>query len=207
MNFEELRRIWREQNDNPESETGDEDMTIEQTVDVLRRTLQKTHRQIDRRDLLESGIAITMIFFFGFAFTQVPTVMSKSGCAVIIAGLLVIIYRLRRSRHAETDTTDRTLPLDQFCRIESDRLAQEARLLKTVPLWYIAPGLIGANLMFFGVAGLSTTSAIYLAATSLFCFWVFRANRKAAIQTIEPLKKEVKALLSELEAENDSAES
>jgi hypothetical protein len=76
---------------------------------------------------------------------------------------------------------------------------------RTVPLWYIAPGLIGANLMFFGVAGLSTTSAIYLAATSLFCFWVYRANRKAAVQTIEPLKKEVKALLSELEAENDSA--
>ena len=206
MNFEELRRIWREHNDNPESETGDENMTIEQTVDVLRQTLQKTHRQIDRRDLLESGIAITMIFFFGFAFTQVPTVMSKSGCVVIIAGLLVIIYRLRRSRHTE-DTTDSTLPLDQFCRIESECLAQEARLLRTVPLWYIAPCLIGANLMFFGVAGLSTTSAIYLTATSLFCFWVYRANRKVAVQTIEPLKKEVKGLLSELEAENDSAES
>ena len=206
MNFEQLRRIWREHNDKPESETGDENMTIEQTVDVLRQTLQKTHRKIDRRDLLESGIAITMIFFFGFAFTQVPTVMSKSGCVVIIAGLLVIIYRLRRNRHTE-DTTDSTLPLDQFCRIESERLAQEARLLRTVPLWYIAPCLIGANLMFFGVAGLSTTSAIYLAATSLFCFWVYRANRKAAIQTIEPLKEEVNALLSELEAENDSAES
>ena len=129
--------------------------------------------------------------------------MSQIGIGIIIAGLCLIVYRLRLRRHTNNGV-DHSQSIESFCREEKRRLDNEISLLRTVPLWYIAPGFLGANIAFIGVAGINTFSMLYLAGTMAFCVWVARANAQAANEQMEPLREAVESLNAELEQESET---
>ena len=201
MKFDELRAVWRQQGKSKPPQSGDEEMTFEQTVESLRGQIDQNRRDLLKRDVIESGIALVLIVVFGFVIFQLPTLMSKIGIGIIIAGLCVIIYRLRLRRHA-TSSLDHSQSIESFCREEKRRLDHEIALLRTVPLWYIAPGFLGANIAFIGISGVNTYSMIYLAGTFAFCVWVARANAQAASEQMEPLREAVESLNVELDQDS-----
>jgi len=198
MKFDELRDVWRQQGESKQPQPGDEEMTLEQTVDSLRQQIAKNRSDILKRDVIESGIALVLMVVFGYAIFKLPTLMSQIGIGIIIAGLCVIVYRLRLRRHTDR-SVDHSQSIESFCREEKRRLDHEISLLRTVPLWYIAPGFLGANIAFIGMAGVTTFSMLYLAGTFAFCVWVARANAHAASEQMEPLREAVESLNAELD--------
>ena len=80
MNFDELKRSWKERNDKLAGEN------VDQLVDRLRTRSSWFETTIARRDLREHAAAVFVLLFFGVSFFSLPTVMAQIGCGIIMAG-------------------------------------------------------------------------------------------------------------------------
>ena len=67
----------------------------------------------------------------------------------------------------------------EFCRIELDRLDRQIQLLRSVLWWYIAPCILGVNIMFVGMAGLGIDSLVYFIVTLLFAWGIVCAQHES----------------------------
>ena len=67
-------------------------------------------------------------------------------------------------------------PVREFCRIELGRLDRQIQLLRGVLWWYIAPCVVGVNVMFVGMAGFGAASVVYGLVTLLLAWGLYALN-------------------------------
>jgi hypothetical protein len=193
MRFDELPSAWQKENDKSLS-PEDRDATI---FRVCRR-VERIGGTVLRRDLIETIAALFVIFWFGGMVLSADNLVSKIGAGFLVFWALFIIWKLHRTR-----TIQQPAPLDapvhEFCRIELDRLDRQVQLLHSVLWWYIAPAVIGANLVFAGFAGLGVASRAYFIFTLLLAWGIYALNMRAIATELIPARNELANLLSQLE--------
>jgi hypothetical protein len=77
------------------------------------------------------------------------------------------------------------------------RLDRQIQLLRSVLWWYIAPGIIGVNTMFIGLAGFGIGSLAYCVLTLLLAWGIYELNMRAVAKQLVPPRNELASLLSQ----------
>jgi len=195
MKFDDLASAWQEQND--------QSLSPEDREAIIARVCRRVERLsgvVIRRDVIETIAAVVVIIFFGGFMYNAPTdyVVSKFGAGFLVCWALFIIYKMHRTR-----TIQRPAPIDapvrEFCRIELDRLDRQIQLLGSVLWWYIAPCIIGVNIMFVGLAGLGIDSLAYCIFTLLLAWAIYALNMRAVAKCLAPSRNELANLNNQLE--------
>ena len=195
MRFDDLATAWKEQNAQPLSAADREAMIAR----VCRR-VERLGGVVVRRDTRETIVAVLLILCFGGYALAAPAdhVVSRTGAGLLVCWAVFIIYKMYRAR-----TIQKPAPLDapvrEFCRIEVARLDRQIRLMRGVLWWYIAPCMIGVNIMFVGMAGLSAASLVYCIATLLLAWGIYALNMTAVAKELTPARNELAGLLNQLQ--------
>ena len=193
MNLDDLGREWRA--------TNEVASTQEQRERLIAATCRRVERfwgRIVRRDLIETVTAVVLIFVFGRMVISLDDLISRIGAGSLVLSLLLIIWKLHRTRTIQCPAPI-DAPVRDFCRIELDRLDRQIQLLRRVLWWYIAPIIVGANMVYVGTNGLGIDSLFYVLFTVLLAWFIYALNMLAVATGLMPLHDEVADVLSRLE--------
>ena len=120
------------------------------SVDDFFRDTQEFERRIRQRNRREILAGVLVILGVGAGVWRGPNLMTRVGCALVMAGALFIIYRIR------TRAMPSSIPLDtpQAHAVAAYRreLQVQRDLLRTVTSWYLLPLLPGAAVLMLGQA-------------------------------------------------------
>ncbi len=193
MNLDDLGREWRA--------TNEVAATQEQRERLIAATCRRVERfwgRIVRRDLIETATAVVLIFVFGWMVISLDDLISRIGAGSLVLSSLFIVWKLHRTR-----TIQRPAPIDapvrDFCRIELDRLDRQIQLLRGVLRWYIAPIILGTNMIYIGRSGFGIDSLFYVIITVLLAWFIYALNMLAVATELIPLHDEVADVLGRLE--------
>ena len=200
MNFEELGRVWRD-------EGGEVLRARTETLSPLRKRVREVEAKVRRRDRLESGAALVLAPAFLFltwlvASRSMP--IAALGAAVLALWCLAIPRRLRRARPSEPDVGR---PVAQALAEEGNFLRAQEALLLQVPIWYIAPCLVGALLFVFGIPSAPSYRLKFTVVALAFGVLVTLMNLQTARRVLRPLRLEVEGWLADLDDAPLSGES
>lgn len=195
MTFDDLSITWKEQNDQP--------LSSEDREAVVMRVCRRAERLggvVVRRDLVETIAAVFVMFIFGQHLFTSPAdyVVSKFGAGFVVCWAVFIIYKLHRTRTIQKPASP-DASVREFCRTEIGRLDRQIRLLRGVLWWYIAPCLIGANIMYLGIAGLGAATLAYSISTVLLGWGIYLLNMYAVKKSLVPARNELASLLNRLD--------
>ena len=195
MTFDDLATAWKEQNDQPLSPEDREAMIIR----VCRR-VERLGGVVIRRDIIETIAAVFVIIFFARNFYVAPAdyVVSKIGSGFLVCWAVFVIYKMHRTRTLQKPAS-LDAPVREFCRIELGRLDRQIQLLRSVLWWYIAPCIIGVNIVFVATAGFGIASLVYCIATLLLAWGIYALNMRAVAKGLAPPRNELARLLNQLE--------
>jgi len=193
MEFDKLKSAWQERP--VENFPGQPDREI---VDAVLARLDSVQQVIRRRDGREIGAAIGSIVLFGIWFWTEHAWAARLGCAIIIAGSVLIIVRLLAA-HSRNRRPRLHLRLREYCAAERDRVEVQIRLLRSVLWWYLAPSVVGSNLFVFGLIGWHAVGVGFLIFSLALGAVLYRMNLRAVRIRLMPLKQELDYLISELD--------
>ena len=195
MKFDDLAIAWKEQNDQPLSPEDREALIVR----VCRR-VERLGGVVIRRDVIEAIAALFVIIFFGRNFYVAPAdyVVSKIGSAFLVCWAVFVIYKMYRARTIQRPAS-LDAPVREFCRIEVGRLDRQIQLLRSILWWYIAPCIIGVNIVSVGTAGLGAASLVYGISTLLLAWGIYALNMMAIAKNLAPARDELAGLLNQLE--------
>ncbi len=189
MTFEDLPSVWqsdRERAPDPEAVLA---AAVEQS-----RALEKTVRG---RDRLETVASLAMVPLFAASAAMTTSTVARTGAVILTVACLVIPLRLRAARLL-FDANGRDGELRAFLRSERERVAAQARLLRTVLWWYLLPLGVGVVMLFGGGAQSWPLSLGYAAFVTVFYAWLYRLNQRAVAEHLKPRLVELDSLLSGL---------
>src|SRR5947208_9144935 len=166
MTLDDLDTEWRATN-----EAAATKEQREQLIAATRHRVNRLWGQIFRRDVKETIAAVFVAIFFGRYIFATNFVVSMSALWLVYWALQVI-YKMYRTRTIRKPAS-LDAPVQEFCRIELDRLDRQIQLLRSVLWWYIAPCMIGVNAFFIGLAGFGIASVVYCIFTLLLGWWLY----------------------------------
>src|SRR5665647_3632876 len=89
MDENTLKQLWL--NSNTEQKV---EINIDLLIESITQKILKMKKQIKSRDAREIFLSICMILLFGWWLIVVPLLLAKIGAAIIIAGCILVIFRL-----------------------------------------------------------------------------------------------------------------
>jgi biopolymer transport protein ExbB/TolQ len=182
------------------------------------------NRKVRRRDYLEIGAALLVIFIFGRLAYYTEPWLAKTGAGIVVAGATLIIFRILFSRRREKEPPLDTDIRGQLLRFR-EKVTKQIRLLDGVLYWYILPPYAGMMLFVAGILADSYAKAdlaavvrktnqgmgmlvvllgcmlglLILAVITFICYRVYRLNIRAVREDLQPLKARVEQALAQLE--------
>jgi len=166
---DDIRRVWQDQ------PVENKPMPIEE----IRRKAQQFEKQIAQRNRGEYlGAAVGIAAFTGYLFVF-PSPVARTGSAMVIAGLLLILAQIRR--RAVPATLPAELASTASLEFHRGELARQRGLLNSAWLWYCMPLLPG--LVVFTAGILPHRTGLILASAGLYLVffgWIGWLNRRAA---------------------------
>ena len=144
---------------------------------------------VRRRDRRETLVALALLPVFSYFALQADGLVVRLGSLILALSCLIIPLRLRAARHKPPDPG---LPLATFLRLELELVLQQRRLLLTVPLWYLGPLGVGVILFFAGSGASRGLTVLYAAVVIVFFGWLYRLNRTAVAEELEPRERELR---------------
>lgn len=115
----------------------------------LSRRAGRFQRRIARRNFLEYAAALLVCAGFGFYLWKFPDVLMRLGSVLVILGILVVVWQLRRRASSHPmPGAESALPCRDFHRAE---LVRQRDALRAVWLWYVAPLVPGMVVFRWGV--------------------------------------------------------
>jgi hypothetical protein len=165
---------------------------------AIRARVLRLRRTIVARDRRETWTGVTAALLFVVFAVRATAALPRIGYAVSIAATAVIVWRLRRARNAANERATDVSVL-AFCRAERANVDDQIQLLRTVLWWYLAPLMVGVNLVVFGLAGIRPLTLLFLVATLLLSAVVYWANIRAVTRQLMPLRDELDRLVAEFE--------
>jgi hypothetical protein len=199
MELDSLREAWQRQRVGAMANQPDREI-----MKSIQQRLVHLHQIIGRRDRREIGAAIFGALIFGYLFVIVNRGLSRIGAGIIIAGSVLIIVKLKLARKQQHDPQAQ-LNLTEFFLSERERIQAQIRLLRSVPLWYLGPILLGANLFFAGRRNFFPEGLGFFVISLLLAAFVYWLNLQAVRHQLLPIKRELDSLIGELELNGDEA--
>ncbi len=146
---------------------------------------------------MEIAAGIFVIFWFGSMTVKLDSWVSKIGSLICVCGAIFIIYKLQRGRKVQGESR-LDVSIREYCRMEIERIKNQIHLIQTIASWYIAPCIIGANLVFAGSSSSWLATSLYFVCTLLFSWFIYALNQRAVTKQFIPLYEELKSLEKEL---------
>jgi hypothetical protein len=205
MNFEDIGRVWREQG------TGD---FQRRKIENLSMVQGRAERFLDRH--YRKGIFLFVITFLGLAAAVAVAAVADAGRPWLAwPGLIILIATLLRGLFSwqglRRPRIDATPPVRHAVQAAVDRLVFMERFWERAgTLRFYLPFLTGEILAFEGFRPVGEERGIVSAGfySLLFFIVVYGSfnNRRAARQTVRPLREELESWLADLAAfEHDSS--
>jgi hypothetical protein len=195
VTLDDLQGAWRRRG-TPEGSTE----TTARELDAARARAGELERTVRRRDRRETLIALALLPVFTYFALRADGLAVRLGSAILVAALVAIPLRLRAARRR---TPDPGLPVAQFLRLELEFVLRQRRLLLTVPLWYLGPLVVGVILFYAGASTSPWRTVLYGAVVLAFAAWIYRLNRRAVRQELEPRERELRLWIELAGGEDD----
>ena len=189
---DELIKIWQ-------SSPNQEKIKFEKSklmMDV-QSSLDRFHKSIKYRDLIETIPAIFLIPFFVHIAYTIPFTLSKIGAIWIILGTIYIIIRLQKTKkHKPSDFTE---TYRDYLIKSKEYLNIQKKLLDTVLYWYFSPIAIGIVVFLIGAIKDIQELLIKLGGLIALGIVVYFLNKRAVKKQITPRLKKIDELIQVLE--------
>ncbi len=192
MNFDSLPGQWRTTN----AEVVSPQLREEALVSLC-RTVERTNATVLVRDIIETAAAIAVVPFFGVLALTVPSGISRVGSAIIFFWGMFVVYRLHHTRMSG-QAKKNDLSIRGYYEQEARSVARQIAMLRSVLWWYLAPCMVGVNLVFFGQSDSLAASGVYFAVTLLVSAGIWWFNQHIVRKRFLPLQNEITALINEL---------
>lgn len=192
MEIEQFKREWQRQPVERDRHDG--------VADDVRGRVERLHRTVRRRDIFEASVAIVGILVFARLFWMLRNPTARAGAAILVISAAVTMGRLYAARHRGlTRQVDRSVV--DFCRMELEAVDAQIQMLRSVLWWYVAPVLVGANLVYAGLSTSTIGTLVYAAATLAAGAVIYQLNQRAVGRELVPLRLRLDRALSELQAD------
>jgi hypothetical protein len=143
---DDLERLWQTGADGPSVDLAD-----------LRKRARTIDRQVRNRNLREVLVAGFLVAVFGNGmFRLADRPVSAAGLALLALGCAVVAIWILLRGTGPTSAPE--APTDRFLVQSAAELRYQARLLRSVPLWYVGP-LVPGMLLFVGDSFVHADSA------------------------------------------------
>lgn len=159
----------------------------------MQSSLDRFHRSIKYRDLMEIIPAIIIFPFLLHTAYTVPFVLSKIGAAWCAVCVVYIIFRLRDAKKHKPGDYDQPY-LDYLIKTR-DYLNVQKKLLDNVIYWYVGPIAPGVILFFIGVVADTQALILRLAGLLVLSFVAYFLNKRAVKKQIVPRIKKINRLI------------
>lgn len=210
---QEIKEIWK--NSSQEEKIK---FDLSRLLIDLKNKMSRLERYIRVRDKLEITTAILFIPIFGYLAYEIPFIVAKIGCILIMISFGYIIFKLRDVKKHKL-SIDPVLSFREQLANQKAYLIQEARLMNTILYWYLAPSLVSYSILVLGLGdpveyGWSnifadkilpiplTNKIIYL----IFCAALFTGiswvNKRRVNKTYKPVIKGIERVQHQLESEH-----
>lgn len=172
-------------------------------VDELRMLDASLWKKVRRRDLLETVAAVIVVAFL--AFRMLESVLGRewlqTGFALLVFAWAVWMpFRLRRARHSMAVDGHGASMLD-YLRRQRDAALEQARMLETVWLWYLAPPTAGLIGLAVASEGFSRGSLGYIGLVLLLYAGLAWLNRRTARTQFRAHAERLQRQILELEGD------
>ncbi|HKK28653.1 MAG TPA: hypothetical protein VKB18_11265 [Gemmatimonadota bacterium] len=193
MSLDEHRKAWSEIGSGPEGLPDGEEL-----LERVKASSEAFDRRIRRRDLREIGAAVFVVLAFGYEAVTAASTLTRAGAAIVIAGALLVIWKLRRARPDPEPEAEGRPVADRLRRSLGD-VERQLELHETVLWWYLAPLVAGSVLFVAGLGSALWATALTLTLIGVVSVWVLRINRRLVRNDLRPRRERLAALLRELE--------
>ena len=188
----------------PASDTTEEltRLTDEEILALVETRSHRFQRQIrfrDWRELIAGGVVAVMI---APAILRGP-LLARAGALIVVAGIGLIAFKLFAARRLTMHrAADPALPVATSLRTELAAVEAQIALLESVAWWYVSPVICGSILLVAGTRGpagwLFTLG--YAVVAALLGWGIIALNHRAVRRTLQPKRKEIMALLAQIES-------
>ena len=192
MMEDELIKIWQ-------SSPNKERIKFEKSklmIDV-QSSLDRFHRTIKYRDLMETIPGIIIIPIFVYIAYTIPFTLSKIGAIWIILSIIYIIIRLQKAKKIRPSSFTETYR-DYLIKTKEYLFIQK-KLLDTVIYWYFSPIAIGIVLFSIGAINNIKDLLVNLGGLIVSGIIVYILNKRAIKKQITPRLKKIDELLKVME--------
>lgn len=192
---DELTRIWKSSPNQERVKFRKSRLMLE-----LQSSLDRFHRAIRNRDLIETIAAIVVVPIFACCAFVIPYTLTKIASVLIGVWAVYVIVHLRKARSHKPGSF--TISYQEYLYKTRDYLIVQKKLLDTILYWYLLPGFILMLLFLGGFAGIPEKHD-HLVRTAVGAFvlglLVYYINRRAARKHIAPRLEKVNELISVVE--------
>jgi hypothetical protein len=156
------------------------------SVDELRRRAVKLESRVYWRNAREYFATIPVVIFYMYEIWVTPAAIMRTGFALIVAGLLYLVWQLHRRGSSKRLPEDLGLASGvEFFRRELER---QRNMVQDVWKWYLAPLVPGLGVVLVAIPILNPhhlrhpflVEAAVGAAVALGFYWIGRINQHAA---------------------------
>tara|TARA_R110002033_G_C3774339_1_gene228593 strand:+ start:49 stop:552 length:504 start_codon:yes stop_codon:yes gene_type:complete len=163
----------------------------------LQSSLDRFHRTIKYRDLMETIPGIIIIPIFVYIAYTIPFTLSKIGAIWIILSIIYIIIRLQKAKKIRPGSFTETYR-DYLIKTKEYLFIQK-KLLDTVIYWYFSPIAIGIVLFSIGAINNIKDLLVNLGGLIVLGIIVYILNKRAIKKQITPRLKKIDELLKVME--------
>lgn len=185
-----LRTTWQEL----------EDPSAEAEAATPPARVTRLRRNIVRRDLLETLVAVPLAPFFGWFSWLAATKQQWLAMAfsVFLTGAMVYIPWRLWSERRKMPKPDPQRPVREYLRAEHAGMRAQAELLEAVWWWYLGPLGVGVVGLYVSIRGLVWQSAAYSAVVLVVYWAIGKGNSIAAKKQYRVAMQEIDEQLAQL---------
>lgn len=122
---------------------------VEMSLEQLRRKAQKLQKRVLWRNLREYAASAIVIGAFGYTLWIAPPALIRTGCGLVIAGTLFMVYTLHKKGSAHTVPAE--LAFRTGVEFHRKELERQCDLLRRVWSWYLLPFVPGLAVFLAGL--------------------------------------------------------
>jgi Flp pilus assembly protein TadB len=168
---DDLRELWRQQ---PLE-------NIAMALEDIRARAARFERRINRRNIREYFAGLIGAAIYAYYIWKFPNAFMRAGSAMIIAGVLFVMWRLYR--HGRVARLPQDLGLNASLDFHRRHLVRQRDLLRSVFWWYLLP-MVPGLLVFLkgslGARGFQFRQTPFLGMIVGFFVWIWWINQRAA---------------------------
>lgn len=174
MSEQEIKQLWKSQSAE----------TVIFSADELQARARAFQHRINRRNRIELAAGAAVIAAYCIYFWLFPFLWIRTGCVLVVLGVLVVLHQLHRRARSRTPPAE-SLAMAHLAFYRAE-LVRQRDALRDVWLWYVAPFVPGLLVFRWGVetelasSGAGWRGPLVHLAMAAFALGVMWLNRRSA---------------------------